>query len=180
MAGCPLQKLVLPGVVSLAKSTTSGDGVARCVAGQRAQFALHAVDSFGNTLRHADDEAAASLSLAVLPAAAAAGEKASAAAKRIAGEVEYVGDGVYHCRYLVTTAGSYTLTLTCAQGKEERTLPSICVAGPTHPSSCNTVDRQIIARRMTAGGMGSLSIQVRHASTRCNLHYSVPVVRMLS
>jgi hypothetical protein len=51
VAGCPLQKLVLPGVVSLAKSTTSGDGVARCVAGQRAQFALHAVDSFGNTLR---------------------------------------------------------------------------------------------------------------------------------
>jgi hypothetical protein len=74
-------------------------------------------------------------------------------------QVEYAGDGVYHCRYTVTTAGPYTLTLTCAQSKEERTLPTVCVAGPTLPQACTTIDRQIIARRMTAGGMGTLAIQ---------------------
>jgi hypothetical protein len=60
-----------------------GEGVARCVAGVGAAFQLHAVDGFGTTLRHADHEAACSLSLTLLPAASV-GDKA---AKKSTGKV---------------------------------------------------------------------------------------------
>ncbi|KAK3235394.1 hypothetical protein CYMTET_54402 [Cymbomonas tetramitiformis] len=145
VSGCPESKLVMAGLVSLVKSKVQGSGLLKCVAGEQTQFTVNAVDLSGNSLREADEQAAAPLQLVL-----------KVASKSIPGEVVYSGGGVYSCTYTASLAGPLTLSLVCAKTQEERTSQAICLPGRTSPEMCETV---MGPKPLAAGELGRFLIR---------------------